>query len=421
MLVAKQDAGIVALGAGTSAGSAALALRAAGFDGRVTLIGAESVLPYNRPSLSKEYLRGEEGFEQLLVATREKLDSLSVEVRLGERAIRVDPAGHIVELQSGELLKYSKLLYCAGGRNRHLAVAGIELDGVFGLRTVTDADRIKAAVRPGCRVAILGLGFIGCEVAASLRQVGAEVTAIDSAPAPMTAVLGETVGHVIGGIHSEHGVRLLLNDSVVAFEGHRKLERVRTRAGHLIDADLAVVGVGISPNVELLREAGARVEDGVVVDSLCRTSLADIYAAGDVAKVQHPVFGPVRVEHWNNAVNQSRAAALAMLGEGTGFDYIYSFWSDQYEHSLEYLGIAPLWDEVVFRGSFEARRFLAFYLEDGHLQAVAGLNRGGNPEDHVRGSDLKKCIALVHDRARLDPTALRDEGRPLLSAVVRPT
>lgn len=416
--MSKRDPGVVALGAGTSAGSAALALRAAGYDGRVTLIGDESVLPYNRPSLSKEYLRGEEGLEQLLLASSEKLDSLSIEVRIGQRAIRIDPADHAVELESGELVKYSKLLYCLGGRNRQLAVAGIELDGVFGLRTVTDADRIKAAVRPGCRVMILGLGFIGCEVAASLRQIGAEVTAIDSAPAPMAAVLGETVGHVIGGIHSEHGVRLLLNDSVVAFDGDRKLERVRTRAGHLIDCDLAVVGVGISPNVELLREAGAQVTDGVVVDDLCRTSLPDIFAAGDVAKVQHPVFGPVRVEHWNNAVNQSRVAALALLGKAEGYDYIYSFWSDQYEHSLEYLGIAPVWNELVFRGSLDARRFLAFYLKDGCLQAVAGLNRGGNPEDHIRGSDLKKCVALVRDRVRLDPRALRDEGRPLLSAVL---
>lgn len=419
--MSKRDPGIVALGAGTSAGSAALALRAAGYDGRLTLLGAEPFVPYNRPSLSKEYLRGEEGFEQLLLASPQKLDSLSIEVRLGERAVRVDPDGHAVELEGGEQLEYGKLLYCTGGRNRQLPVAGIELDGVFGLRTVADADRIKAAVKPGCRVLILGLGFIGCEVAASLRQVGAEVTAIDSGPAPMTAVLGEKVGHIIGGIHSEHGVRLLLNDSVVVFEGHRKLERVRTRAGHLIDCDVAVVGIGITPNVELLREAGARVTDGVVVDSFCRTSLVDIYAAGDVAQVQHPVFGPVRVEHWNNAVNQSRAAALALLGKATGYDYIYSFWSDQYEHSLEYLGIAPVWDEIVLRGSLEARRFLAFYLKDGCLQAVAGFNRGGNPEDHIRGSDLKKCIALVRDRVRLDSKALRDDGRPLLSAVLQPT
>ncbi len=158
--------------------------------------------------------------------------------------------------------------------------------------------------------------------------------------------------------------------------------------------------------------------DGVVVDGMCQTSLVDVYAAGDVARVQHPVFGPVRVEHWNNAVKQSKAAALALLGKAKPYDYIYSFWSDQYDHSLEYLGVAPVWDELVFRGSLEARRFLAFYLKDGHLQAVAGFNRGGNPEDHVRGSELKKCTALVGDRARLDRDALRDEGRPRLAAVV---
>lgn len=414
----RPEPGIVVVGAGTTAGFAALGLREAGFEGRLTLVGEESEVPYSRPSLSKEYLRGEEGIDQVRLRSAVDLAALGVELRLGRRVVHVDPAGRGVELQDGERLTYSRLLYAAGARARRLSVPGSELEGVLPLRTVADADRIRASLVPGCRVAVVGLGLVGCEVAASLRMLGAEVTGIEAAPAPLASVLGEEVGHVFSAIHSERGVRLLLNDAVTAFEGAHRLERVRTRSGAVVECGLAIVGVGAAPNVEVLRDAGAEVAGGIVVDSLCRTSLDGIWAAGDVAAVPHPVFGRVRVEHWNNAANQGRSAALAMLDRGRPYDYLYSFWSDQYEHSLECLGDVRAWDRVVFRGARPARRFLAFYLQGDRVRAVVGLNRGGNPEDHVRGSELKRCIPIVRDQMPVDPSRLEDEGKPLLSAIV---
>jgi 3-phenylpropionate/trans-cinnamate dioxygenase ferredoxin reductase subunit len=176
--------------------------------------------------------------------------------------------------------------------------------------------------------------------------------------------------------------------------------------------------MGIVPAVELLESAGAAVDDGVLVDELCRTSLPDVYAAGDLANHRHPVFGRLRVEHWNNASNQGRAAALSMLDQGSPYDYVHSFWSDQYDQSLEYVGFARAWDRVVFRGSRESRRFLAFYLLDGALQAVFGLNRGGDPEDPDQDGELKACVPLIRHHARIDPAALADPDHDLTGIAV---
>jgi 3-phenylpropionate/trans-cinnamate dioxygenase ferredoxin reductase subunit len=260
---------------------------------------------------------------------------------------------------------------------------------------------------------VVGLGFIGSEVTASLRTLGVEITSVDGQRWPMTRVLGEEVGEVLAAVHQEHGVTLLLQDSVAAFEGQGRVERVRTAGGHLIECDFAVVGMGIVPAVELLESAGAAVDNGVLVDELCRTSLPEVYAAGDLANHWHPVFGRLRVEHWNNGSNQGRAAALSMLDRGRPYDYIHSFWSDQYDQSLEYVGFARAWDRVVFRGSPESRRFLAFYLQDGVLQAVFGLNRGGDPEDPDQDGELKACVPLIRQRARIDPAVLADEDQDL--------
>jgi 3-phenylpropionate/trans-cinnamate dioxygenase ferredoxin reductase subunit len=396
---------IVVLGAGLAGGSAAMALREEGFDGDLAVVGAESWPPYHRPPLSKGYLRGEERFEdQFVLSARNGLD-----LRLGTRAVRVDPSARFVELEGGERLPYDRLLVTTGGRNRRPPIPGFALPGVLQLRTVEEADRIRTAAGLGRRAVVVGMGFIGSEVTASLRQLGVQVTAIEHSRTPLASVLGETIGDVLAQIHREHGVELVLQDSVAAFEGDGRVERVRTAAGRVIECDFAVVGVGISPNVELLEQAGAAVENGVLVDELCRTSLPDVYAAGDVANHLHPVFGRLRVEHWNNASNQGRAAALSMLGGTAPYDYIHSFWSEQYDQKLEYVGFAPTWDELVFRGRPDSRRFLAFYLQDGRLRAAFGLNRGGDPEDTEHEGELRDCVSLIRDRARVDPTLLRDE------------
>src|SRR5262245_17605706 len=409
---------IVVLGAGLAGGTAAMALREEGFEGDLTVVGAEPRPPYHRPPLSKGYLRGEERFEDQLVAPEDAYSGNGVGLRLGARALRVEPRAKLVELEGGESLPYDRLLVTTGGRNRRPPIPGFELPGVLQLRTVEEADRIRAAAGPGRRAGVVGMGFIGSEVTASLRHLGVQVTAIERFRTPLAPVLGETVGEVLARVHQDHGVELVLEDSVAAFDGDGRVERVRTAGGHVIECDFAVVGVGISPNVELLEQAGAAVENGVLVDEWCRTSLPDVYAAGDVTNHRHPVFGRLRVEHWNNAFNQGRAAALSMLDRGAPYDYIHSFWSDQYDQWLEYIGFASTWDELVFRGRPESRRFLAFYLRGGTLRAAFGLNRGGDPEDAEHPGELRACASLIRDGVRVDPAVLRDEAADLERALV---
>ena len=398
----------VIVGASLAGASAAAALRDGGFEGELTLIGEEARLPYSRPALSKGYLRGQERFEDQLVNPADYYDKHDIRVRLGTRATHVDPVRHVVELDGGETVRYDRLLVTTGGRNRALRAPGAELPGIFQLRTVEDCDRIRSAARAGARVVVAGMGFIGSEVTASLRQMGLEVSAIEGHPVPLARVLGPEVGAVLAGIHRDRGVDLVLGDSVAAFEGAGRVERVRTAGGRVLACDLVVAGIGIEPNQELLAEAGARVDNGVLVDPLCRTSLPDVYAAGDVASHQHPLFGRLRVEHWNNGLHHGRAAARAMLGGTEPYDYVHSFWSDQYEHLIEYVGFAATWDRLVLRGRPESRKFLGFYLKDGVLRAAVGLDRGGDPDDPKAESELKVVAGLIRGRARVDPARLAD-------------
>jgi 3-phenylpropionate/trans-cinnamate dioxygenase ferredoxin reductase component len=407
----------VILGAGLAGGTAAMALREEGFGGEVTLLGAESRPPYHRPPLSKTYLRGEERFEDQLVNPDDSYASQGIHLQLGARALRIDPEAKLLELERGGPLAYDRLLVTTGGRNRRPPIPGLELEEVLQLRTVEESDAIRAAAVPGRKAVVVGMGFIGSEVTASLRQLGVEVASIEGARMPLARVVGERVGQILAEIHREHGVDLVLEDSVAAFEGAKRVERVRTAKGRTIECDFAVVGVGISPNSELLEMAGAATQNGVLVDELCQTSVPDVYAAGDLTNHQHPVFGRLRVEHWNNAFNQGRAAALSMMGKGRPYDYIHSFWSDQYDQSIEYVGFAEKWDEVVFRGKPESRQFLAFYLQDGALRAVFGLNRGGDPEDPADDGELKLCVPLIRERVRVDAALLGDEDRDLRDVV----
>jgi 3-phenylpropionate/trans-cinnamate dioxygenase ferredoxin reductase subunit len=400
----------VIVGAALAGASAAAALREGGFDGEIILIGAETQMPYNRPPLSKGYLRGQDRFEDQLVNPAAYYPEHRVTLRLGVRAEAVDPTRKVVSLERGEEVRYDRLLVATGGRNRTLAAPGAELPGIFQIRTVEDCDRIRAAATPGRRAVVVGLGFIGSEVAASLRQMGIEVTAVEGHPVPLARVLGPEVGGVLAGIHREKGVELVLEDSVAAFEGAGRVERVRTKKGRVLECDFVVAGIGIVPNAELLATAGAAVDNGVLVDEHCRTSLPDVYAAGDVANHLHPVFGRLRVEHWNNGDRQGRAAARAMLGGPEPYDYLHSFWSDQYEHVVEYIGFAPAWDRLVFRGDPASRRFLGFYLKDGVVRAAVGLDRGGDPEDPKAGSELAVVAGLIRDRVPADPARLADEG-----------
>jgi len=401
---------IVIVGASLAGGTAAVTLREDGFDGDIVLVGAEAQPPYNRPPLSKGYLRGQDRFEDQLVRPASYYAEQRIGLELGVRATKIDAGQKLVELEGGRRVAYDRLLVATGGRNRTLSVPGANLAGVFQLRTVEDCDRIRAAVARGRRAVVMGFGFIGSEVSASLRQLGIEVVAIEGARVPLARIAGDEVGQVLADIHRDKGVELITEDSVAALEGSGRVERVRTTKNRVFECDFVVAGIGIVPNTELVAAAGARVDNGVLVDERCGTSLPDVLAAGDVTNHLHPIFGRLRVEHWNNGYQQGRAAARSLLGGTQPYDYVHTFWSDQYEHVIEYVGFATSWDRIVFRGRPGSRKFLGFYLKDGIVRAAVGLDRGGDPEDAKGDSELKAAVDMVRARAAIDPAKLADES-----------
>jgi 3-phenylpropionate/trans-cinnamate dioxygenase ferredoxin reductase component len=401
----------VIVGTGLAGGNAAVTLREEGFKGRIVLIGREPGIPFGRPPLSKTYLRSEEDLSGWYVRPPAWYDEHDVE-RLEASVVAVDAAAHALVLDSGQELEYQKVLIATGGRNRRLAAPGAQLSGIHYLRTVAECDAIKREAAAHRNAVVVGMGFIGCEVAASLTQLGIRVTAVLPGRAPLERVLGDEVGAAVGAIHRKHGVELRSQDQITGFEGTERVEAVVTAEGVRVACDFVVVGVGIEPEMPTFAGESVTRSDGVLVDEWCRSSAPDVYAAGDVANHLHPVFGRVRVEHYNNAERMGRAAARSMLGSAAPYDYIHTFWSDQYEHKLEYVGHATRWDQFVVRGSVEDRRLIGFYLLDGHVAAAVGLNRGGDPELDT-DAEMAACARLVG--ARCTPEELADERVDLWS------
>jgi 3-phenylpropionate/trans-cinnamate dioxygenase ferredoxin reductase component len=402
---------IVIAGAGMAGGVAARTLREAGYDGRLVLIGNEPGVPFGRPPLSKTYLRGEEDLSSWVVKPSDWYDQSEIE-RMETTMTSIDTQARAVLLGSGATVEYTKLLLTTGGRNRRIEIPGSELAGIFQLRTVADCDAIKQAAHAGGHALIVGMGFIGCEVAASLRQMGLEVTTVFPGSHPLDSVLGPEIGEVMAGIHSDAGVSLLSREKVGRFEGAGHVERVVTESGRTVECDLVVVAVGIQPNVEIAHGTQIAVDNGILVDASCRTSVPDVFAAGDVANHLHPLFGRIRVEHYNNAEKQPAAAAMSMLGAASEYSYVHTFWSDQYVHKLEYVGHVRRWDQFVVRGSLKARQLIGFYLVDGIVSAAVGVDRGGDPELEAE-SEMAKARTLIARRAKPDLAALSDEDKDL--------
>jgi len=409
--VALQTSGkpIVIVGSGLAGGNAAATLLQEGFPGPVVLISPEPGVPFGRPPLSKTYLRSEEDLDGWYVKPPGWYADHGVELRRGPTVAAVDPAAHTVTLDDGEELGYAKVLIATGGRNRRLKIPRAGLPGIHYLRTVAECDAIKAEAVPGRRAVVVGMGFIGCEVAASLTQLGVQVTAVFPGRAPLERVLGGQVGARIGAIHRAKGVELRPGDQVTAFEGAERVEAFVTAAGDRIPCDFAVAGIGIEPVVP---DVAVVQQNGVLTDELCRASAPDVYAAGDVANQLHPLFGRVRVEHYDNAEKHGRAAARSMLGSTAPYDYLYTFWSDQYEHKIEYVGHVTRWDEFVVRGSVEEGKLIGFYLVDGEVRAAVGLDRGGDPELDLDG-EMAASARLVSARARPSPAVLADDRTDL--------
>jgi len=407
---------ILIVGGGVAGGNAAATLREEGFRGRVVIISKEPGVPFGRPPLSKTYLRSEEDLEGWYVRPAGWYQEHDVELLGESRAVAVDAAAHTVVLDSGRELRYQKVLIATGGRNRRLEIPGAELPGIHYLRTVAECDAIKAEAAANRRAVVVGMGFIGCEVAASLTQLGVRVTAVFPGREPLEKVLGGEAGALIGAIHRANGVELLAGDQAAVFEGAERLEAVVTASGRRVACDFAVVGVGIAADVAAVTGSSIALANGILADERCRASAADVYAAGDAVNQLHPLFGRVRVEHFNNAEKQGAAAARSMLGSAAPYDYIHSFWSDQYEHKIEYVGHTAKWDAFVVRGSLDEGKLVGFYLLDGVVQAAVGLDRGGDPELDLDG-EMAASARLVARRARPAPGLLADESSDLWSLV----
>jgi 3-phenylpropionate/trans-cinnamate dioxygenase ferredoxin reductase component len=397
------------VGASLAGAKAAEELRERGFDGRVVVLGAEAERPYERPPLTKDYLRGESPREKAYVHEDGFYAARAIELETATTVAAVDPAAARVRLADGRELPFDRLLLATGAEARQIRVPGADLGGVHYLRTLADCDILRDRLQSGGHVVVVGAGWIGSEFAASARQRGLGVTIVDPASLPNERIFGAEIGTFYRDVHAQHGIELVLGEAVEAFEGDGSIARVRTSAGRKIECDFAVVGIGVTPRVALAQQAGLGVDNGIVVDEKLQTSAPNVFAAGDVARGWHPFYAErMRVEHWANALHQGPAAAQAMLGEPVSYDRIPYFYSDQYDVGMEYSGHAPKWDEVVFRGDRDAGAFVAFWLKDERV--VAGMN--------VNVWDVNAHVdALIRTREPVDVSALRDLDTPLESLV----
>ena len=394
---------IVVIGGGAGSAAAVAELRKQGYDGSLTLVSAENTVPYERPPLSKGFLLGTSG--QVPVKDAAWYEQASVELILGSRATRLDLAARTVTLSGGAVLGYDQLLLATGVRPRVLP--GLDGDGVCYLRTGEDAAALRDRMTAAGHVAVLGGGFIGCEVAAAAIRLGKRATILEALPTLLHRALGPELGDVVAGIHRDEGVDVRTGQQVLGIRPRRGGLRISTAAGD-VDADVLVVGVGTVPNTELAEQAGLPAGHGIEVDECFATAAPGIYAVGDVAAQHLPGHGRrVRVEHHDTAIRHGRVAARNMAGQREPFADVHWFWSDQYDHTISSAGLIPGSDgpgELVIRGSLEQRSFSAFSLDGDRVRAVISLNR---PRDVL---DARRLIARDHSATAAQ---LCDESLPL--------
>ncbi|MDN5749887.1 MAG: FAD-dependent oxidoreductase [Pseudonocardia sp.] len=410
------DTTFVIVGAGLAGAKAAEALRTEGFDGDVVLLGAEPHRPYERPPLSKGYLQGSAERDTVFVHPQGWYAEHRVDLRVDTAVTAIDRGAHEVLTGDGGRLRYDKLLLTTGAAPRRLPVPGADLSGVLYLRSLDDSDRLKAALRPGARVVVIGAGWIGLETAAAARAAGAEVTVLEHAALPLLRVLGPQLARVFADLHTEHGVDLRCGVTVRELRpdptDHAAVGAVQLADGTELVADVVLVGIGVTPNVDLARSCHLDVDNGILVDRRLVSSDSDILAAGDVANAFHPTLGrQLRVEHWANALHQPAVAAAAMLGRSADYDRLPYFFTDQYDLGMEYTGYThpDSNDQLVVRGDTATREFIAFWLHDGRV--VAGMN--------VNVWDVTEPIrALIESAEEVDPARLGDLDVPLTDVAV---
>ena len=395
----------VIVGAGLAAAKAVDALRDAVYAGTIVVYGDERHLPYERPPLSKDYLLGNAELDTVFVHARQWYDEHDVDLRLGTPVTGLDVGAHLV-VAGTERQVYDKLLITTGSSPRRLPMADDSGAAVAYLRTIEDSERIKSSFTTDGRIAIIGGGWIGLEVASAARNAGTEVTILETSDLPLLRVLGPEVAQVFATLHRDHGVDLRLGVKVSAIEKRGTRSVVRLGNGSTVAADLVVVGIGVTPNTGLAEAAGITTDNGIVVDEQLRTSDPDVFAAGDVASAQHPVLGQrIRVEHWDTAIEQGAVAARNMLGQDVAYDRLPYFFTDQYDLGMEYVGhVGPdRYDEVILRGDTSgARRFTAFWMRDGHVLAAMHAN------DWDAIEPIRKLVGTTVSAGQL-----RDQSVPL--------
>ena len=398
---------IVIIGAGHAAGQVVASLKQHKFEGRITLIGDEPWLPYQRPPLSKKYLAGELAADRLFFKPESFYEDDRIRVLLDTRAAGIDRTKKRVLTDSGEAITYDKLVLAVGAQPRRVDLPGADLAGIFYLRTIADVDGIRASLKEARHLAIVGAGYIGLEVAAVAATLGVDVTVIEAMDRVMSRVVSPQVSAFYQDAHRKHGVKLLLSTAVEGFLGDDRVSAVRTGDGDRIAADFVVIGVGIEPNTALATEAGLAVNNGVVVDCRCQTSDPDIFAVGDCTYHPNRLLGrDVRLESVHNALEQAKTAAANLCGQVNEYAQVPWFWSDQYDLKLQIVGLSEGYDEIVIRGEPASSAFSCLYLKNGRLIAIDAINQ---PRDFMQSKKLIAEGAVIDQELLSNPAiALKD-------------
>jgi 3-phenylpropionate/trans-cinnamate dioxygenase ferredoxin reductase subunit len=396
--------GIVIIGAGHAAGQAAASLRQAKFEGSITIIGDEAHVPYQRPPLSKQYLAGTQVADKVYLRAEKFYADKDIQLMLDTRATQIDPGTKTINLDNGETIAYEKLLISTGSRPRKLSTEGSDLSGIHYLRTMDDVDGIRADVKPGANLVIVGGGYIGLEVAAVGIELGMNVHVLEMEERILQRVTTPDMSAYYHKLHSDRGVHIHTQTGVTGFSGNGKVEKVLC-GDESFAADIVIVGIGIIPNIEIAEEAGIHCDNGIVVDDHCCTSDPDIYAAGDCTNHPNPLMNKrLRLESVPNAMDQARVSTANMLGDDKVYAAIPWFWSDQYELKLQMVGFSADGDSQVLRGDMENHQFAIFYLKDGKVVAADAVN---SPKEFML------CKQLVGKPA--DPAQLADPETDLKS------
>jgi 3-phenylpropionate/trans-cinnamate dioxygenase ferredoxin reductase subunit len=396
---------LVIAGAGHAAGQVVATFKQKKIDGNILLIGDEAWLPYQRPPLSKKFLAGELPAERLHFKPPSFYDESNIEVRLNTAITSIDREDRSVRTGTGDKISYDKLILALGSRVRRVDVDGSDLDGVHYLRSIDDVERIRKDIVTAGNVVIVGAGYIGLEVAAVTRQLGHNVTVLEMADRVMSRVVSPVVSDFFQQQHAAHGVELKLSTGLRRFIGNKRVSAVETNEGQSLPADAVVVGIGILPNTEIAAAAGLEIDNGIVVDDRCRTSVPDIYAVGDCTTHPNSVYGRrLRLESVHNALEQAKTAATNICGGDIRYSQVPWFWSDQYDLKLQIAGLSEFYDDIVIRGSPETAVFSCLYLRNGRLIACDAIN---SPRDFMQSK------SLIANGAAIDPRLLADSGTQL--------